>query len=48
MRSGDQLASIGDLAQEYGASRRTVGKVLGRLAEEGLVTVWPSYGTFKT
>lgn len=47
MQSGDQLASIGDLAQEYGASRRTVGKVLARLGEEGLITVWPSYGTFK-
>jgi DNA-binding GntR family transcriptional regulator len=47
MASGDQLPSVGELATEYGVSRRTVSKVLGKLATENLVTVWPSYGTFK-
>jgi DNA-binding transcriptional regulator YhcF (GntR family) len=47
MESGDQLPSVGTLAADLGASRRTVSKVLAKLAGEHLVTVWPSYGTFK-
>jgi DNA-binding GntR family transcriptional regulator len=34
MESGQQLASVADLAAQYGAARRTVQKVLARLAAE--------------
>jgi DNA-binding GntR family transcriptional regulator len=43
--SGDQLPSVAQLAREYGVSSRTIAKVYGQLADEGLVIVTPSWGT---
>jgi DNA-binding GntR family transcriptional regulator len=34
MASGDQLPSVGDLSAEYGVARRTVSKVVAKLADE--------------
>jgi DNA-binding GntR family transcriptional regulator len=43
----DQLPPVGDLASDLHVSRRTVSKVLQKMADEGLVKIWPGYGTFK-
>jgi len=44
---GDQLPSVPDLAAELGVGHGTLRAVLAKLADEGLVTVLPRYGTFK-
>lgn len=48
MDSGAQLPSVRVLAADMGVSHATVAKVLKRLADEGLVNVVRSWGTFKT
>lgn len=43
---GEQLPATRALAEEYGVSSRTVVKVLALLADDGLVRVVASWGTF--
>jgi GntR family transcriptional regulator len=45
--SGEQLPTTRQLADEYQTSTRTVAKVYRTLAEEGLVTVTPSWGVHR-
>jgi Bacterial regulatory proteins, gntR family len=45
--SGDALPTVDELAEHYATSGATVSKVLRRLADDGLVTVVPSWGTFR-
>jgi GntR family transcriptional regulator len=45
---GEQLPRVAALAAEYGTSGATVSKVLKRLAADGLVTVIPSWGVFRS
>jgi GntR family transcriptional regulator len=45
---GEQLPRVAELARHYGTSGATVSKVLKRLEADGLVTVIPSWGTFRT
>jgi GntR family transcriptional regulator len=44
---GGALPTVAALAAHYGTSGATVSKVLKRLADDGLVTVIPSWGTFR-
>jgi DNA-binding GntR family transcriptional regulator len=37
---------VADLAAHYGVARNTVAKALRRLAEDGMVEIVPSWGTF--
>jgi DNA-binding GntR family transcriptional regulator len=46
--SGDALPTVAALADYYDTSGATVSKVLRKLADDGLVTVIPSWGTFRT
>jgi DNA-binding GntR family transcriptional regulator len=47
-RSGEQLPTMGDLAEHYHVARATVARAVKVLADEGLVTVVPGWGTFRT
>ena len=38
---------MADLAQHYGVARNTVIEALRRLADDGLVEIVPSWGTFR-
>jgi DNA-binding GntR family transcriptional regulator len=44
---GEQLPAVGQLSEHYGAARRTITKSLRVLADEGLLTVLPNWGTFR-
>ena len=44
---GEALPTVASLARRYGTSGATVSKVLRRLAADGLITVIPSWGTFR-
>jgi DNA-binding FadR family transcriptional regulator len=44
---GEQLPSVTVLAEEHSTSRATMTKVLHLLADAGLVTVVPHWGTFR-
>lgn len=46
--SGQQMPSVADFAEQYGVANRTISRVLGRLAADGLVRLVPRWGTFKT
>ena len=46
-KPGERLPAVADLAQQYGVARNTVTKALRRLAEDGLVEIVPSWGTFR-
>lgn len=46
MKQGDQLPAVGMLAAEHDTSRATLGRVMAKLAAEGLVEVIPGWGTF--
>lgn len=46
--SGEQLPTVAALAEQYGVATGTVGRVLRRLADDGLVRLVPRWGTFKT
>ena len=43
---GEQLPNVRDLAAEYSVSPPTVSRAVRLLADEGLVTVTPGWGTF--
>ena len=45
--SGEALPTVADLARHYATSGATVSKVLRKLAADGLLTVIPSWGTFR-
>jgi len=45
--SGEALPTVAALARYYATSGATVSKVLKRLADDGLVQVIPSWGTFR-
>jgi biotin operon repressor len=47
-QSGQQLPTVIQLAEQYGASRGTVATVIKRLADDGLVRTVRAWGTFKT
>ena len=44
---GERLPAVADLAVHYGVARNTVTKALRRLADDGLVEIVPSWGTFR-
>jgi DNA-binding transcriptional ArsR family regulator len=44
---GERLPAVADLAQHYGVARNTVTRALRRLADDGLVEIVPSWGTFR-
>ena len=46
-KPGERLPAVADLATHYGVARNTVTKALRRLAEDGLVEIVPSWGTFR-
>lgn len=43
---GGRIPPFGTLASEHGTSKATVGKVVQRLVDDGLLVVLPNYGTF--
>lgn len=43
---GEQLPSVRELAEEYQVSRATTARAVRTLADEGLVTIVPNWGTF--
>jgi GntR family transcriptional regulator len=45
---GEALPSVRALAAEYGVSPPTVSRAVRVLADEGLLTVVPGWGTFVT
>ena len=45
---GQALPTVARLAQHYGVGKGTINKVLRTLADEGLVRIVPSWGTFRT
>lgn len=47
-KSGQQLPTVIQLAEQYGVSRGTVATVIKRLADDGLVRTVRAWGTFKT
>jgi DNA-binding GntR family transcriptional regulator len=44
---GQALPTVARLAQEYGVGKGTINKVLRKLADEGLVRIVRSWGTFR-
>jgi len=44
---GQALPTVARLAEEYGAGKGTINKVLRVLADEGLVRIVRSWGTFR-
>jgi DNA-binding GntR family transcriptional regulator len=44
---GEQLPTVGALAEHYGVARRTVSKALRALQAEHLVVVTPNWGTHR-
>ena len=46
-KPGERLPAVADLARHYGVARNTVAKALRHLAEDGLVEIVPSWGTFR-
>jgi DNA-binding GntR family transcriptional regulator len=45
---GQALPTVARLAQDYGVGKGTINKVLRKLADEGLVRIVRSWGTFRT
>lgn len=45
---GQALPTVARLAQDYGVGKGTINKVLRTLADEGLVRIVRSWGTFRT
>lgn len=45
--TGDPLPTVAQLAEHYQTSGATVSKALRTLADEGLVTIVPRWGTFR-
>jgi GntR family transcriptional regulator len=45
---GGQLPTTRALAAHYGVSGRTVAKALAVLARDGLITVVPNWGSFRS
>jgi GntR family transcriptional regulator len=45
---GQALPTVARLAQDYGVGKGTINKVLRTLADEGLVRIIRSWGTFRT
>ena len=46
-KPGERLPAVAALAEQYGVARNTVTKALRRLADDGLVEIVPSWGTFR-
>ena len=44
----EQLPSVAALAEQHHTSRATMSRAIQRLADEGLLRVVPSWGTFRT
>jgi GntR family transcriptional regulator len=44
---GEQLPSVAKLATEHKTSRATMNRAIRRLADAGLLTVVPNWGTFR-
>jgi DNA-binding GntR family transcriptional regulator len=44
---GQALPSVPVLAEHYGVARATVSRALRALADDGLVTIVPRWGTFR-
>lgn len=42
----ERLPSVAALADEYGVSRSSVAAALRRIADDGLITIVPQWGTF--
>jgi len=47
-QADDRLPSVAALANHYGVARRTVTRALETLADDGLVIIVRSWGTFRT
>jgi DNA-binding GntR family transcriptional regulator len=47
MKSGERLPSVRAMSKEYGVSTNTVLKATAVLADEGLVTTTPGWGSFR-
>ena len=45
--ASQRLPSVGELAERHNTSRATMSKVIRILASEGVLTVIPSWGTFR-
>jgi GntR family transcriptional regulator len=45
---GEALPTVAQLAEHYHAGKGTINKVLRKLADEGLVNIIRSWGTFRT
>lgn len=46
MSPGAQLPPVGDLATAHRTSRATIQRITHKLADEGLLTITPGWGTF--
>jgi GntR family transcriptional regulator len=46
-KPGERLPAVADLAQHYGVARNTDTKALRRLADDDLVEIISSWGTFR-
>jgi DNA-binding GntR family transcriptional regulator len=44
---GEQLPPVRELAEQYGVARRTVSRVMAKLADDGLVIIRASWGTHR-
>lgn len=44
---GERLPSVPNLAEQHKTSRATMNKVIRRLADAGLLTIVPNWGTFR-
>jgi DNA-binding GntR family transcriptional regulator len=47
-QSGEALPANAELARSYGVAQATVARALRELADEGLVTIIPRWGVFRT
>lgn len=47
-KPGEQLPAVADLAAHYSVATGTIGRVLRKLADDGLVRLVARWGTFKT
>jgi len=44
---GERLPSVPALAEQHNTSRATMNRAVRRLADDGLLTIVPNWGTFR-